>query len=81
MPTQYLATAMEKAHYKALGNGEGFYGDIPGFQGLFAQAATLEDCRTELASTLEDWVLFRISRNLTLPTVPGIEPTPREVAT
>lgn len=80
MLIEYLSAAMAKAHYELLGDGEGFYGDIPGFQGVFAQAATLEDCRTELASTLEDWLLFRISRQLPIPTVQGIDLTIREVA-
>jgi len=78
MLTQYLSAAMASAQYRSLGGGEGFYGDIHGFQGVFAQAATLEDCRTELASTLEDWLLFRISRNLPLPTVQGLDLTIRE---
>jgi predicted RNase H-like HicB family nuclease len=80
MLIEYLSAAMAKAHYELLGDGEGFYGDIPGFQGVFAQAATLEACRTELASTLEDWLLFRISRHLPIPTVQGIDLTIREVA-
>ena len=77
MLIEYLSAAMAKAHYELLGDGEGFYGDIPGFQGVFAQAATLEACRTELASTLEDWLLFRISRHLPVPTVQGIDLTIR----
>lgn len=64
---------MIKAHYQLLGDGEGFYGEIPGFQGLYAQADTLEACRDELASTLEDWLLFRISRNLPIPVLDGID--------
>jgi len=51
-----------------LGGGEGFYGEIPGFQGVYANADTLKACRDELASTLEDWLLFRISRHLPIPT-------------
>ena len=55
---------MSRAHYEPQGGGEGFYGQIPGFQGPLAQAETLEACREELASTLEDWLLFRVSRHL-----------------
>lgn len=79
MLIQYLSAAMAKAHYELLGGGEGFYGEIPGFQGVFAQGDTLEVCRTELASTLEDWLLFRISRHLPIPSVNGIDLTIREV--
>ena len=64
---------MAKAHYELLGGGEGFYGETPGFQGVRAQADTLEACREELASTLEDWLLFRISRQLPLPVLQGLD--------
>src|ERR1039457_6077058 len=64
MLTEYLRLAMSRAHYELLGGGEGFYGEIPGLQGVLAQAETLEACREELASTLEDWLLFRVSRHL-----------------
>ncbi|MBI5387544.1 MAG: type II toxin-antitoxin system HicB family antitoxin [Verrucomicrobia bacterium] len=79
MLTEYLSAAMAKAHYELLGDGEGFSGEIPGFQGVFAQGDTLEVCRKELASTLEDWLLFRISRHLAIPTVEGLDLTVREV--
>ena len=79
MLTDYLRTAMGQAHYELLGGGEGFYGEIPGFAGVLAQADTLEACREALASTLEDWLLFRISRNLPVPVVEGLNLTVREV--
>ena len=79
MLTNYLRTAMGKAHYELLGGGEGFYGEIPGFDGVLAQADTLEACREELASTLEDWLLLRISRNLPVPVLEGMNLTVREV--
>jgi predicted RNase H-like HicB family nuclease len=71
MLTEYMSAAMATARYELLGGGEGFYGEIPGFQGLYANADTLEACREELASTLEDWLLFRISRHLPIPTLGG----------
>ena len=70
---------MGKARYELLGGDEGFYGEIPGFDGVLAQADTLEACREDLASTLEDWLLFRIARNLPVPVVDGLNLTIREV--
>lgn len=32
---------------------------------------TLEACREELEEVLEEWILFRISKNLPLPVVNG----------
>ena len=77
MLTEYLRAAMAQAHYEILER-EGFYGEIPGFQGLDAQAATLEACREELLSALEDWLLFRISRRLPIPTIQGMDLTVKE---
>ena len=73
MLTDYLKAAMARAHYELLDGGEGFYGEIPGFQGVLAQAATLEACREELASTFEDWLLFRISRQLPIPLLDALD--------
>ena len=79
MLTDYLRAAMGKARYELLGGDEGFCGEIPGFDGVLAQADTLEACRDELASTLEGWLLFRIARTLPVPVVEGLNLTIREV--
>ncbi|MDP2935628.1 MAG: type II toxin-antitoxin system HicB family antitoxin [Dehalococcoidia bacterium] len=80
MLTAYIKAAMRKAEYEILSDDNTFYGEIPGFEGVYANAETLEDCRDELEEVLEEWVLFRISRNLPLPTVEGLELKIREVA-
>lgn len=72
MLTDYVSAAMRKAKYKLLGDGEGFFGEIPGFQGVWSNADTLEECRDELRSVLEAWMLFRVRRGLSLPIVAGI---------
>ena len=79
MLTEYLHLAMSWAHYELLGGGEGFCGEIPGFQGVLAQGETLEACREELASTLEDWLLFRISRRLPIPVLQGLDLAVKEI--
>ncbi len=79
MLTEYLRLAMGRAHYELLGGGEGFYGEIPDFQGVLAHGETLEACREELASTLEDWLLFRISRHLPIPVIQGLDLAVREI--
>lgn len=80
MLTAYIKAAMRKAEYEILSDDNTFYGEIPGFEGVYANAETLEACRDELEEVLEEWVLFRISRNLPLPTVEGLELKIREVA-
>jgi predicted RNase H-like HicB family nuclease len=50
-----------------------YYGEISACNGVYATANTLEACRDELEEVLEEWILFRIHRNLSLPTIDGIE--------
>ena len=73
MLTEYLHAAMRKAKYEILTDDKSYYGEIPDCEGVYANAETLEDCRDQLAEVLEEWVLFRVSRELPLPTVDGIE--------
>ena len=66
MLTRYISGAIAKAKYEILPDDGTYYGDIPGFEGIYANAATLEACREELIEVLEEWILFRVSRNLEL---------------
>ncbi len=72
MLTKYLRAAMGHARYEILSDGT-FYGEIPECRGVYANAATLEACRDELAEVLEEWVLLSVSRNLPLPVVDGVD--------
>lgn len=80
MLTRYIQAAMNKAHYEILSDDGTFYGEIPGFDGLWANADTLEECRDELERSLEDWILLGLSLHHPLPIVDGIDLTVREVA-
>lgn len=71
---------MRHAHYEWLEEDNIFYGKIPGFQGVWGDGETLEGCREVLQEVLEDWLLYRISRNLDVPVVDGIELRIREPA-
>ena len=66
MVTKYLRAAMRGAKYELLEEG-GYYGSIPGFDGVWADAACLEDCRDELEEVVQEWLLFRLSRQLPVP--------------
>ncbi len=73
MLTAYLDAAMRSAHYELLSNDDQFYGEVPPCNGVYATATTLEECREQLREALEEWVLFRVHRQLTLPVVAGYE--------
>lgn len=72
MLTEYIRAAMRRARYEILEDDGSFYGEIPDFGGVWANAVTLEGCREELEEVLEGWIVLSLSRNLPLPTVDGI---------
>lgn len=80
MLIHYLRAALHQAKYEILTDDGSFYGEIPGFDGVYANAVTLESCREELEEVLEEWIFFRISKNLPVPPVGGIELAVKEVA-
>ncbi len=80
MFTRYIQAALRQAKYKILSDDGTFYGEIPNFQGVYANQDTLEATREELAEVLEEWILLRLSCNLPLPMVDGIELSIKEVA-
>ena len=63
---------MKTAKYEILSDDGTFYGEIPGFDGVWANAQALEGCRDELEEVLEEWILFRVSKNIPMPTVNGL---------
>ena len=50
---QYVRAATKRARYDILEDDGTFYGAIPGFDGVWANAETLEGCREELEEVLE----------------------------
>ena len=71
---------MGKARYEILPDDGTFYGEIPGFDGVYANEEMLEACRDELEEVLEGWILLRVSLHFPLPSVDGIELIIGEVA-
>ena len=73
MLTEYVQAALKKAKYEILPDDGTYFGRIPGFKGIWANARTLEECREELREVLEDWILVSIYKHLPLPVIKGIE--------
>ena len=69
MLTEYVQAALSEARYEILPDDGSYYGEIPGFDGVYANADRLEACREELREVLEEWILLRVSRQLPLPKV------------
>lgn len=68
---RYIQLAMRHATFEILDD-QTFYGEIVGFQGVYANADTLEQCREELQSVLEDWIALGLRMNHLLPEVDGV---------
>jgi len=80
MLLEYIQAALRHAKYEILTDDGSYYGSIAECTGVYANADALEDCREQLREVLEEWVLFRVHRNLPMPTIDGIELTIQEVA-
>ena len=74
---EYIELAMKDSVFKELCDGTHF-AEIPGFQGAWANADTLEDCRREMKEVLEDWILLGIKLGHPIPVVGSIDLTARE---
>ncbi len=66
MITQYVAKALERAHYRLVDDGT-FAATVKGLRGVIATGPSLEACRRDLASVIEEWVLVRVARGLPVP--------------
>jgi len=66
MLLEYIEAALRRAKYEILPDDGSYYGEIPECLGVYANSKTLENCREELRETLEEWVLFRVHKNLSL---------------
>ena len=71
MLIEYTQKALEKAEYKMLENGT-WFAEIPGFNGVWANADTVEQCRKELLEVLEEWLILKLIDNDSIPEVEGV---------
>ena len=73
MIRKYIQTAMDHAKYEILQDDGTYYGEIQECPGVYSNASTLERCRNELEEVLEEWILFRVFKNLEIPSIDNIE--------
>ena len=72
MLSDYVKAAMHRATYKLIGDGT-FLGEIPGLDGLWANAETLEACREQLEESLEEWIVLGLQLGHPIPALDGID--------
>jgi predicted RNase H-like HicB family nuclease len=71
MFSEYLQAAMHHAKYEIIEDDGSFYGHIAEFPGAWANEKTLEACREDLESVIEDYILIAISCHDPLPEIDG----------
>ena len=74
MLINYINAAIRLAKYEILEDGS-YYGEIPGFQGVYANAATLGECCDQLQEILEEWIVLGLRLGHELPIVENINLT------
>jgi predicted RNase H-like HicB family nuclease len=75
---EYIQGALEKAEYKKLDDGT-WFAEIPGFEGVWANRKTVEECRKELVEVLEEWLILKLRDGDSIPTVKDIDINIKEV--
>lgn len=70
MIKEYMHAAVKYADYKKLEDGS-WYAEIKELPGVWANANTLEACRSELIEVLEEWLLLKIRDNDSIPVIDG----------
>ena len=66
MIRQYVEEALRRARYEKLEDGT-FCAEVPRLRGVLATGGTLEECRNQLAEVVEEWVLIRVAKRLSVP--------------
>jgi predicted RNase H-like HicB family nuclease len=72
MLQKYIQNALKDSKYKMLEDGTWFV-EIPGFEGVWANGNTVEDCRLELIEVLEEWLILKLKDDDPVPVVNGID--------
>ena len=79
MLSEYIQKALERAQYKVLDEGT-WFAEIPGFEGVWANANIVEECRHELLEVLEEWLVLKIGDRDPIPEIEGVEIRVKEAA-
>lgn len=69
MLLEYIGEALKRAHYEIIKDEELYYGEIPELKGVWATGKSLEEYRRNLVDVLEGWILVRLRKGLSIPTL------------
>jgi len=64
MIQNFIDTYLSQAQYEMIDGGKRFYAEVKPLRGVSATGRTLEECRANLLSALEGWLIFRLRNRL-----------------
>jgi len=67
MFSEYVETALSRAEYKVIEDDEPYFASVPELPGVWASGRTVEECRKELIEVIEEWIVARLQRGLSIP--------------
>jgi predicted RNase H-like HicB family nuclease len=68
---EYIEAALSRAKYEIIKDEEPYYGEVPELKGVWTTGKTLEECRDNLREVIEGWIVVRLRKNLSIPTIAG----------
>jgi len=74
---EYIKKALEKAEYKKLDDGT-WFAEIHGFEGVWANTKSVEECRRELLEVLDEWLILKLRDRDPVPDLEGVDLKIRE---
>ena len=71
MFAEYIQAALERAEYEMIDDPEPYYAHVPGLPGVWATGKTFEDCRKQLISVIEGWIVLGLRMGHPIPSIDG----------
>jgi len=71
MFAEYIQAALELAEYEIIDDPEPYYAHVPGLLGVWATGKTFEECRKELISVIEGWIVLGLRLGHAIPAING----------
>jgi predicted RNase H-like HicB family nuclease len=78
MLLSYINAALGHAEFEQSEDGR-WFATIPVCPGLWADGNTQEQCREQLQSVLEDWILIKVRHGDGLPVIDGVDLNPQSL--
>jgi len=71
MISRYIEQALARATYEQLEDGS-WSAHVRQLRGVIATGTSIEACRSQLGEVVEEWILVRVARGLSVPRIGGV---------